>query len=575
MTNHLKHQTISTSILTLTCALFTNSAIGALTYTGISLAGAEGGGSTVGLNEHQYVIPSEAYINEFVVNQRMNTIRIPFRWERLQLTPSASFNRGDPADPEHTDYWGLLKVAVDQVLAKGGKVVIGPHNYGRYDGQVIGVGNTTNADFSDLWSRLATVYKNNENVLFSLMNEPHSQNTDELIVTLNQAIAAIRATGASNTILVSGNRWSGAHSWNKSNDEWGRSNAQAMLDIVDTDNNLVFVAHQYIDGNLQPFTDWLKQYGKRGFVEEFAASNQPECLDALKDMLQHMKNNEEYIGFTYWASGKFWNNEFYLIRPQHLKPNEQTEDKGTEQLNILKPFLHTNATNSQYEVVTVSGNGDGFLTRPDNTRQWIDVACMLELADASVPITPKPWSEVGPLSSSSETLSCTEIENLFQVVCSTNECSDPKPTWTVAIVSGNGDGFLLTGDGSRQWLSSECIIEIMNAGISTTPTPWAQVDPLSDTQNHLDCAAIISAMSGDSNPPTDPPTSNWIVAKVSANPDGFLLLGDGTRQWLDESCMSLLQSSGVEITPTPWSDVGPLSDTQNQVECSDIKNTLL
>jgi len=80
MNKHINHQTISSSMLALTCALFANSAIGAPTLTGISLAGAEFAADEIpGFHEYDYVFPTEAYINEFVVNQNMNTIRIPFQ----------------------------------------------------------------------------------------------------------------------------------------------------------------------------------------------------------------------------------------------------------------------------------------------------------------------------------------------------------------------------------------------------------------------------------------------------------------------------------------------------------------
>ena len=113
----------------------------------------------------------------------------------------------------------------------------------------------------------------NPRVLFGLMNEPHDMPTEQWLVAANAAIAAIRAVGAQNLILVPGNAWTGAHSWS---DSWyGTSNATVMRGIVDPAHNFAFEVHQYLDGDssgtsaqivsptigsqrLASFTSWLR-----------------------------------------------------------------------------------------------------------------------------------------------------------------------------------------------------------------------------------------------------------------------------------------------------------------------------
>ena len=69
-----------------------------LLYTGVNLAGADFGptptpGNT-GTFGTDYTYPTDQEINYFL-SEGMNTIRLPFRWERLQPTPDAPFNSAE------------------------------------------------------------------------------------------------------------------------------------------------------------------------------------------------------------------------------------------------------------------------------------------------------------------------------------------------------------------------------------------------------------------------------------------------------------------------------------------------
>jgi endoglucanase len=185
--------------------------------------------------------------------------------------------------------------------------------------------------FQDFWSKLAAHYKTNPRVIFGLVNEPNTMTTELWRDDANAAIAAIRATGASNLILVPGNAWTGASTWY---DNWyGTPNAAAMLAIVDSGNNFAFEVHQYLDSDssgtsstcvsatigsqrLQAFTGWLRQNGKRGFLGEFAGAQNTTCFSALDDMLTYLDNNlDVWMGWTYWAAGPWWGNYMFSIEP--------------------------------------------------------------------------------------------------------------------------------------------------------------------------------------------------------------------------------------------------------------------
>jgi endoglucanase len=313
-----------------------------LVYTGINIAGAEFGEDNMpGVYGQHYIYPDNSYTNQFTRDIGMNTIRLPFRWERVQRTLFGELD---------SDELARLKLYVENANASQTTVLLDIHNYARYAERYIGEpgSDVSAAAFADLWRRLATEFKSNANVIFSLMNEPAEMPTELWVDGAQQAIDAIRQVEANQLILVDGNYWSGAHSWYNDFDGQG-SNAEAMLNLVDPCNNMAFDAHQYLDSDssgtsgqcdsstvgaerLSIFTRWLKENNRKGFIGEFGASNDPQCLEALDGMLSHMQSNSDvYIGWTYWAGGPWWDNSFFVIRPE--------TGEGSEQLAVLRRYL--------------------------------------------------------------------------------------------------------------------------------------------------------------------------------------------------------------------------------------------
>jgi endoglucanase len=268
-----------------------------LVYTGVNLAGAEFGQTSLpGTYNTHYTYPTASEVDYFV-GKGLNTFRLPIRWERLQQSQNAALNAAE---------LNRLDTFVNYATGKGAHVIIEPHNFARYypgtnyqtsTTGVIGSAAVPDLSFADFWSRVATLYKSNDRVIFNLMNEPANVNTDQWVGSANAAIAAIRNAGADNLILVPGTRWTGAWTWNNT-DSWGRSNAAAMLDIVDplAADNIAFDVHQYLDHDgsgtsaqigtnanpdntdigvqrLTAFTNWLHANGHRGFLGEFAVAN--------------------------------------------------------------------------------------------------------------------------------------------------------------------------------------------------------------------------------------------------------------------------------------------------------------
>ncbi|KAI1358895.1 endoglucanase 1 [Xylaria arbuscula] len=299
-------------------------------YAGVAESGGEFGAyGTPGTGipgtfgtDYQFI--SEAGVDTHVDENHLNLFRIAFLLERM-CPPSTGL--GATFDETH---YGHFKDAVDYVtVTKGAYAILDPHNYMRYNdpssqpysGSVIGdtsdTSAATTAQFGEFWGELAARFKDNEKVIFGLMNEPHDMTT-QLVLDNNQAaIDAIRAAGATNLIIMPGNSWTGGHAWTEGSDP----SSALMNQFVDPANNTAIDIHEYLDvdfsgshaecvsdpaTNLADLTVWLKTNNLKAFITEFGGANNTGCATMLEDMLNYMSENEEYIGWTAWAAGPFW-----------------------------------------------------------------------------------------------------------------------------------------------------------------------------------------------------------------------------------------------------------------------------
>jgi endoglucanase len=297
---------------------------------GVNLAGAEFNSKRrPGRYGFDYIYPDEEEVWYFM-EHGLTTFRIPFLWQRLQ--PEI----GGPLD---VDELTRLDGVVDHVVQLGGAVILDVHNYGRFNGAVVGSAALPDAAFADLWRRLAEVYGDQQGVVFGLMNEPHDLPAQQWLEAANAAIAAIRETGADNLVLVPGVRWSGAHSWEQGGS--GRSNADIMGNVRDPRDSFAFEVHQYLDEDhsgtsseciskeaavdtLKDFTAWLRKHSFQGFLGEFGASGSEECLGALDALLSEVaRNREVWIGWTYWAAGPWWGDNPFSVAPS--SPGERPQ----------------------------------------------------------------------------------------------------------------------------------------------------------------------------------------------------------------------------------------------------------
>jgi endoglucanase len=305
-------------------------------YRGVNLSGAESGGCTKAAKYgFTYIYPPTSEVDYFMA-LGMNTFRIPFCWERLQTTALGEFDAAE---------LGRLDQLVRYATAKGAYILLDPHNYGQYWGQSIST-DSGSPVFADFWRRLATQYRDNNHVIFGLMNEPHGVTSEAWLTSTNAAVAAIRQSGAQNLILVPGTAWTGAHSWTKNH--YGTPNAIAMLKVNDPANNYAYEVHQYFDKDSSGTTAecisadvgavriadlnmWLQTNKKKAFLGEFGGAKSDVCYGATYNLLTAVHNNPDlWIGWTYWSAGPWLSNYMFALPLQPTSPS---------QLDVLKKFL--------------------------------------------------------------------------------------------------------------------------------------------------------------------------------------------------------------------------------------------
>ncbi|RWX74492.1 glycoside hydrolase family 5 protein [Neorhizobium lilium] len=278
---------------------------------GINLAGAEFGkpGQAYGKG---YTYPSAQTVAYFI-DKGFKSARLPFLWERLQPRLYKDFNAAEAK---------RLVQSVDGMRTKGMVVILDPHNYARYNDNLIGSDEVPQSAFTDFWRRLASLFAGRNDVIFGLMNEPYEIGAEDWLSAANSAIAAIRQTGARNLVLVPGTAWTGAHSWFKG--DYGTPNASVMLDVADPAGNFAYEVHQYLDTDFSgkndecsraadavkaigDFSDWLRSNGRRAFLGEFAVPMAAACQPALAQMVSAVEQAPDvWLGWSYWAAGDWW-----------------------------------------------------------------------------------------------------------------------------------------------------------------------------------------------------------------------------------------------------------------------------
>jgi endoglucanase len=325
----------------LAATLSAHAAVPKLEWRGISLSSAEWGEKLPfpGIYGKDYVYPSVAS-TAYYQAKGMNLMRIAFRWERLQPALMGELDETELA---------RLREFVDGTTARDLHVLLDPHNYAAYRGHHVGKPEVPHAAFADFWRRLALQFKDNPRVQFGLVNEPRGMPTETWAEAAQQAVNAIRATGAKNLITLPGNGYTGAWSWFEST-WYGTPNAKVMGRVRDPLDHMVFEVHQYFDKDgsgtkaecvsptigverLQRFTRWLREHKHRALLAELGGGANPVCEQVIRSALRHLQDNADvWTGWLWWAGGPTWGDYFLSLEPD-------ADGRDKPQMRWLEPFL--------------------------------------------------------------------------------------------------------------------------------------------------------------------------------------------------------------------------------------------
>ena len=309
--------------------------------TGLNLAGAEFGEIFPGAMGRDYVYPDRSAIGR-VAQLGFTTIRLPFRWERLQPELRGPFEESE---------WTSLQAVINACEANELSLILDVHNYaGRRVSQDgfkemhrIGSDLVPSAAFSWFWEALAERIKDREYVILGLMNEPIELSPHDWLAATNAAIAAIRKAGARQLLLAPGVDWTGAHSWYKAGNT-------ALEGVRDPSDNFAIEVHQYLDDDnsgrspdpvsttigsqrIEAFQEWARSRGLRAFLGEFGCGSSPRAVAAMDDILCELSRSPEvWIGWTAWAAGAWWPSDYPLL----LEPGPDGMEKP--QMEVLQRY---------------------------------------------------------------------------------------------------------------------------------------------------------------------------------------------------------------------------------------------
>ncbi|KAF1999818.1 glycoside hydrolase family 5 protein [Amniculicola lignicola CBS 123094] len=293
------------------------SSSGKVKYGGINIAGFDFGCGTDGTcNTGGIVNPGTTGVNQikhFITDDGLNAFRLPVGWQYL-----VNNNLGGTLDATN---WNNYDALVQGCLSSGAALcIVDIHNYARWNGAIIGQGGPTNAQFSSLWTQIATKYGSNTKIAFGLMNEPHDVDIATWATTVQAVVTAVRAIAPDNIILLPGNNYAAAGAF------ISNGSGAALLKVTNPDGsttNLIFDVHAYLDSDnsgthtscatnnidnaFAPLATWLRSNNRQAFLSETGGGpNDSSCITRLCEELAFLNTNSDvFAGFTGWAAGMF------------------------------------------------------------------------------------------------------------------------------------------------------------------------------------------------------------------------------------------------------------------------------
>ncbi|KAF8193945.1 carbohydrate-binding module family 1 protein/Glycoside hydrolase family 5 protein [Mycena galopus ATCC 62051] len=293
---------------------------GTLQLVGVNIAGFDFGCNTDGSCTASAAYPpllqyygkdGQGQMTHFVNDDGYNVFRLPVGWQFLTNNVIGPINQTNLAEYD---------TLVQTCLGTGASCIVDIHNYARWNGEIIGQGGPTNAQFAATWSELATKYANTTKVIFGVMNEPHDIPDINLWAgSVQAAVTAIRNAGFEGMVLLPGSDYASAGQFISD------GSAAALSKVTNPDGsftNLIFDVHKYLDSDnsgtnaecvtnniadaWEPLTQWLRCNGRKAFNTETGGGNTASCITYMCQQIAYQaQNSDVLLGYVGWAAGNF------------------------------------------------------------------------------------------------------------------------------------------------------------------------------------------------------------------------------------------------------------------------------
>jgi len=369
-----------------------------LAFLGVNLSSAAGGDINGALGQ-SYTYPAFEDLYYFK-SKGVRLFRFPFRWERVQHEVNG------PLDME-LDVKEMKKV-IAEAERIGMYVMIDMHDYCRrnIDGVKYKFGDAqlTKEHFADVWTKLATEFKEFDNIWgYDIMNEPYGLMPGAWKTYAQAAINGIRTVDVNTPIVIEGESYASASTW--------PTTGGGLISLNDPSNNLIFQAHCYFDRDksglyvlgdydkevssstqhidrLKPYVEWLIEKNVKGILGEFGVPRSDvRWLTMLDEVLAYLKENK--VSGTYWVAGNGYANDHVSVQPLWNKKEDPalafTQERA--QMRILEKYIpdfHDSEGGNSIDEEAAIDKGVGVKVYPNPVTDWAEVNAEVQMKNVKL-----------------------------------------------------------------------------------------------------------------------------------------------------------------------------------------------
>ncbi|KAK0725523.1 glycoside hydrolase family 5 protein [Lasiosphaeris hirsuta] len=341
--------TVAGAVLAFPAQPESRAAAAGVQLVGVNIAGFDFGCSIQGACDLTKAVPpisslggadGVGQMQHFSKDDGMNIFRLPVGWQYL-----VNNKLGGTLDAGN---FGRYDQLVQACLKTGAYCMIDVD--ARWNGQIIGQGGPPNAQFTHLWTQLATKYASQEKIIFGVVNEPHDvPDIDKWADTVQEVVTAVRAVAKKQMIALPGNDWTSAQAM-------PTKSGPALLKVKNPDgtfDNLIIDVHKYLDSDnsgthtecttdnisnaFQPLATWLKANNRKAILSETGGGNTDSCKKYLCQQLNFLNQNPDvFLGYIGWSAGSF-SSATYELSEVPTKNGNSWADSALVKACLTKP----------------------------------------------------------------------------------------------------------------------------------------------------------------------------------------------------------------------------------------------